>query len=64
MANAFPPLELISFAVSWIVPGRMGEVDSVRAAMTTVAPSLAKERAMAFPIPLLAPVTMATLSFN
>src|SRR5713101_4254020 len=51
--NADPPWPAISLATA-SRPGRL------RAAITTSAPSIAKARAMARPMPLLAPVTMAT----
>jgi hypothetical protein len=48
-------------AVSWIEPGsRASDSASVRADTATAAPSAANLRAMAAPMPRLAPVTMAT----
>ena len=62
--KTFPPKVLISSAVLYIVPVISLDSIAVLAAIVTVAPSLANARAIALPIPLLDPVTMATLFFN
>src|SRR5262245_49556144 len=54
-ASTAPP----SCAIS---PATASSAARSRAAITTLAPSMAKARAMALPMPLLAPVTMATRS--
>src|SRR5262245_16795296 len=54
-ASTAPP----SCAIS---PATASRAVRSRAAITTLAPSMAKARAMALPMPLLAPVTMATRS--
>ena len=64
MGRAFPPSALISSAVSYIVPAISRDFILVLAAIIIIAPSLANDRAIALPIPLLDPVTIATLSFN
>src|SRR5882757_3658975 len=56
-ASALPPLRTISSA-TFVAFARF------RSATTTVAPSVANLRAHCSPIPLAAPVTSATLSFN
>src|ERR1700730_524359 len=56
-ATAWPPASRISATVSWTSA-------SERAAHTTLAPSRAKRWLMTRPMPLLAPVTIATRSVN
>ena len=46
-----------------ITPARSASLSVRRAPMATLAPALERASAVASPIPLLAPVTMATLSF-
>src|SRR5205823_1493867 len=61
IATARPPSASMAATVSWIVPGsRSSNTASVRAATATAAPSRAKVRAIASPMPRLAPVTIAT----
>jgi hypothetical protein len=57
-----PPTSVMAAAVWPIVPDRTELPSSVvRAAVATAAPSAAKRLAIAAPMPLLAPVTMAAL---
>src|SRR5262249_15395352 len=53
-ASALPPLRIISLATAWAA-------SLFRSAIATRAPSRAKRRAISFPMPLAAPVTMAIL---
>ena len=53
-ATASPPMSVAST--------RNGS--SLRAATTTLAPARARDRAVCFPMPLLAPTTTATWSFS
>src|SRR5580658_7142360 len=55
-ANARPPAASISAAAVWIVPSSAGCGSVVFAATTMLAPSAAARRAIALPIPRLAPV--------
>src|SRR5690242_11599186 len=63
MGSATPPSAAMSSATSWSEPARCPPEPGsrLRATMATRAPSAAKRRAMAAPIPRLAPVTIATL---
>ncbi len=54
--RALPPAASTSAAAVWMVPGSFGWGSAVFAAMTTLAPSAAARRAMALPMPRLAPV--------
>src|SRR5579864_3631646 len=54
--RAFPPAASTSAAAVWMVPGSLGCGSVVFAAITTLAPSAAARRAMALPMPRLAPV--------
>ncbi|GMS84125.1 hypothetical protein PENTCL1PPCAC_6300, partial [Pristionchus entomophagus] len=64
MGSAFPPACSISSAAVYIVPGSFGCGVAVLAAITMFAPSLASLRAIAFPIPLEAPVMRAVRPAN
>src|SRR5712672_3517552 len=55
--SAWPPAALISLLTCWPAP-------LLRSAMSTVAPSRARSRAVAAPIPDAPPVTTATLPAN
>src|SRR5580658_1044497 len=59
-ATARPPAEVISSQVSRSDPTYFGSGSSVRAVIATDAPSAASRLAIAFPSPLLPPVTSAT----
>src|SRR5690606_22005904 len=59
-ATAVPPVARISSTVAWIEPGHSSDPDSLRPETTTAAPSAASCSATALPMPLAAPVTMAT----
>src|ERR1017187_1936808 len=59
-ASARPPAAVISSHVSRSEPTYLGSGSSVRAVIATAAPSAANRTAIAFPSPLLPPVTSAT----
>src|SRR5690554_4670292 len=61
MARALPPASSTSRATLWMVPGSLGWGWADFAARTRLAPSLAQRRAIARPMPRLAPVMMMVL---
>src|SRR5258706_8413414 len=63
-ANALPPAASISAAAENIVPLSFGFSSTLLAAITILAPSFASRRAIALPIPLVAPVMKAVLLMN
>ncbi len=62
--RALPPIDFISSTAEYTVPGNFGCGSLVFATTAIFAPSRAALKAIAFPIPLLAPVMKSVFPFN